>query len=337
MEALSKRNHSLLSVAFILMLLLACFIQQINAQESPQAEGTPVLGPCEKPWMYAKGPARMGVLKSVDHGLTWTYYGHVCLPDLPKNTKLEFADPSPIIIDNEIVLFFFEGNTNAGPTRIIGRATSPLNDGLIFKNLTAAYSHPDPIWDPYVLKLRDNTYRMYMGTMPGTVYNYDGIISASSQDGRTFVLDQGNRAPGGLPGALLVSPGPDDVRLYVSTGNIESFVSPDGLNDFAGDQPTPLRIRNGGAAHPIELHYGSPPYPYFMAFCFAPYSSIDAGTRLTAWNVLLTATSSNTIDWVPSPVPAVFGSVPGVVEIPDANGTLLLYFIDFWWKGQPKG
>lgn len=283
-------------------------------------------------WEYGGGPQRMGVLKSVDHGNSWSYLGHVCFPGIDPHAGLALADPSPIIINNEIVLFFFELNTHDEATRIMGRATPPLNDGLVFSIPTVAFSHPDLVFGPYVLRFHDNTYRMYMGTMPGTLYDYEGIISASSSDGSTFILDQDVLTIGGLPGALLVPPGPDDVRLYVSTGNIESFVSQNGLTNFTADKPTPLRVRNAGGAHPIKLQYGNLPYQYFFAFVTAAYAARESITQPAELSIILTATSDDTVDWNVIPIPAILGIVPGVVELPDENGTLLLYFIDFWWN-----
>jgi hypothetical protein len=167
---------------------------------------------------------------------------------------------------------------------------------------------------------------MYMGSL-------DGIISAFSASGEIFELEEGVRTFGGVPGALLV---PEGVRLFTSTGDIESLTSPDGLN-FGPPDPG-LRVRSGGAPHPIELHYGAP-YPFLMAYCTRTYTGQDAGTEDTPWSdVILTASSENAIDWNPILEPRILGSVPGVVELtgpPPVGGTLLLYYVDFWPEGKP--
>jgi hypothetical protein len=155
---------------------------------APSSAEQPPEGPCPNEWEYSA----TGVLKSTDHGLTWTPMGHVCFPGWPSTSQLSVADPSPHIIDDQIVLFFLEFDTLAQPTKVMLRATSPVTDGVQFSIPTQAFTFPDEIWDPFVLRTPADTYRMYMGSL-------DGIISAFSASGEIFELEEGVRTFGGVP------------------------------------------------------------------------------------------------------------------------------------------
>jgi hypothetical protein len=259
----------------------------------------------------------LGVLRSTDHGATWTFLGNACIQGLKNIIP---ADPTPLVIDGRIVLYFLDLKTltndqTTTTQRIIYRAT--LIDGVNFDQPQPAYIQTRDIVDPFVLRMPNSTYRMYIASDP------EGIISAMSKDGLGFTRENGVRSTaGGMPGASLL---PDNrVRLFLAGGNdgqdgILSQISNDGLNftmeigvripapaNSIADNPQPIRLADGS---------------YLML-----YQTRDKKREgRPEWEAEIhLATSTDGFNWASNPKILEYGGTSCVVEA--ADGTLYIYY-----------
>jgi hypothetical protein len=267
---------------------------------------------------YSASFERIGVLRSTDGGATWTALGDACFHAL----ELVPVDPSPVADESGITLYFLDLHSlgQEGIPRQIYRSTS--KDGVAWSAPEVVFGFGENITDPYVLRLADGSYRMYL---MHPVEPAD-IISAWSSDGRSFTLEAGARTTAGaIPGAVLLPDG--RVRLFVAGDprGITSLISEDGLN-FSAEEG--VRIPAGGARttdpHPIALDGGG----YLMVYDVQPRPDTDypdEPTRLNAIEIHL-ARSDDALTWTVDPTPIAFGSVPSVVETSD--GTLFLFYVD---------
>jgi hypothetical protein len=259
----------------------------------------------------AEPPERIGVLRSTDHGATWTFIGYASF----NAPTLIPVDPSPLATDNGIALYFLDLaglGKPAGTPRVIYRAVT--TDALLFTPPVQAFSYPEDMTDPYVLQMPNESCRLYLQAVGR------GIISASSSDGLEFTLEDGERSiDGGTPGALVTPDG--DIRLFFAgESGISSALSGDGLT-FVSEQGE--RIPKGSYRliadpHPIRLQSGS----YLMSYIRVPSAGeppLDNEMRL--------AGSIAGFDWTENPVSLRLGANPGLVET--ADGTLYIYFVDF--------
>jgi hypothetical protein len=249
----------------------------------------------------------VSVLRSTDHGATWTSLGDACMHD---STALP-VDPTGFAIGDRIVLYFVDFRfLSQEVPQIIYRATSV--DGVSFDKPRPVYTQTDTMVDPTVLPMPDGTFRLYAPSESGT-------ISAVSSDGLAFVREDGVRnALGGMPGALLL---PDNrVRMFVCGGGIFSYISDDGLNftredgmrispppGYALDNPQPIRLADGG---------------YLML-----YQIYDPATQglPDAWKKdIHLASSTDGYNWTTNPAVIANGGTSTVIEKPD--GTLFIYY-----------
>jgi len=260
-------------------------------------------------------PSILGVLRSTDHGATWTSLGNACLPD----ATIGAVDPTGLVIDGQIVLYFVDiVHLFQSVPQVLYRATS--TDGVNFDTLQPAYTQPRTIVDPFVLRMPDGSFRLYVPS------DEEGIISAVSSDGLAFTREDVVRsAEGGMPGALLL---PDNaVRLFTCGDGIASFISGDGLN-FTPE--TGLRIQADpnmmiDNPQPIQLNDGS----YLMLFSSHP---ADRSGQPDPWEFTETrlATSADGFEWTVNPTVIGLGGTSCAVEMPD--GTLYVYYVN----GNPQ-
>lgn len=303
-------NHRFLIAAFFIMLFFLAGCQQ-NSSACEEDE-------------YSAGFERIGVLRSTDGGATWAFLGNACF----HAPELIPVDPSPMAGSEGVVLYFLDLKTlnqQTGAERVIYRSVS--RDGLAFSQPETAFRFGENITDPYVLQLAGGEYRMYLmrTTEPGD------IISATSQDGRVFKLDDRYRTnQGAIPGALLLPDG--RVRLFVAGDErgLTSLISEDGL-DFEMEEG--VRIPVDGIRttdpHPVRLQAGE----YLMVYTVHRAGEYpDEQARLGAIEVHI-ASSQDALHWTAHPEVIAYGSVPGLVEL--ADGTLYVYYVDASYRRTP--
>ena len=273
---------------------------------------------------YSAGFERIGVLRSTDGGATWTLLGDACF----HAPELIPVDPSPLASGSRVALYFLDLkslNQQTGAGRVIYRAES--SNGLEFSQPEPVFLFGENITDPYVLKLGEGSYRMYL-MRP---IELGDVISATSDDGLVFTLDEGYRTKeGAIPGALLLRDG--RVRLFVAGDlrGITSLVSADGLT-FTKEEG--VRIPMNGISttdpHPISLRAGG----YMMVYTVHREGTFaDEQARLAAIEIHI-ASSADGFNWTDNPAPIAYGSVPGLAET--AEGTLYVYYVDAGHRRSP--
>jgi hypothetical protein len=261
-----------------------------------------------------------GVLRSTDHGATWTNLGRICMHD-PSILSVDFT---AIPWNGGVALYFIYMkllNQPASVQRILYRATSM--DGVNFDKPQPVVTAPVDMFDPAVIRMPDGEVRLYV---PITDIPLNmGVGSFISDDGLHFTRESGTRnANGSMPGALVLVDG----RVRIFTGGMDSsnqpgiisFISDDGLN-FTMESG--LRIAAAGRKQtemtsdpsPIALHDGG----YMMAFMINPSDPFDA---IKAQYYL--ATSDDGFTWAVNPTPFAQGGTSCLVET--ADGTLFFYY-----------
>jgi hypothetical protein len=256
----------------------------------------------------------LGVLHSTDHGSTWTSLGHACIQNL---IGIIPADPTPQIIDGNIILYFVDlGHLDQPVPQSIYRAVS--TNGINFDQFQPAYTQAQSMVDPFILHMADDSFRLYVPSGP------EGIISGRSSDSITFkkegVIYSG--PGGGMPGALLL---PDSkVRLFVDGGpdssGLISLISNDGQT-FTLESgiriPKPPDYLTLNNPEPIRLMDGS----YLMLY--QTQDKVHAGRPEWMAEIHL-ARSTDGFNWVTDPTVITYGGTSCVVEAPD--GTLFIYY-----------
>jgi hypothetical protein len=290
---------------------------QAQPAVTPSAQPGPSSGQAETCSEAEQSP--LGVLRSTDHGATWTSLGNACLHG---SNHILSADPTPLVVNGSIVLYFLDLKTLSNDPaittpRIIYRAASV--DGVNFDQPQPVYTEPRNIVDPFVLAMPDSSFRMYVPSD-----QEGGIISAVSSDGLVFTLEEGVRSrDGGMPGALLLPDG--QVRMFLAGGNegqdgIYSKISSDGLNfttepgvripapaNSITDNPEPIQLADGSYLMLYQIHdkkyEGLPPWEHTEIYL---------------------ATSTDGFTWTTNPTIIGYGGTSCVVE--GADGTLYLYY-----------
>jgi|WetSurMetagenome_2_1015567.scaffolds.fasta_scaffold16624_2 hypothetical protein len=258
----------------------------------------------------ATGDTNLGILRSTDHGVTWTSIGDAHMAGL----VVQPADPTPVTVGGQVMLFFVDFNHLGDPVpQTLYRADSA--DGVNFDTPRAVYSQAALMVDPAVLRMANGSYRAYVPS------GDEGIISAASADGLAFVRESGVRTnAGGMPGALLL---PDNrVRLFVCGNGITSLISSDGLNfteesgvriaAAAGmivDDPQPIRLANG---------------TYLMLYQVRDSHAASQSGEASWMAAIHLATSTDGLQWTASPTIIGYGGTSCVVEM--ADGSLLIYY-----------
>jgi hypothetical protein len=251
----------------------------------------------------------LGILRSTDHGATWTDLGDACIQGL---TILP-ADPTSVVVGSHIILFFVDfSHLFQEVTQSLYRAESI--DGIHFDTPKAVYSQEYTMVDPSVRLMVDNTWRLYVPS------DQEGLISAISSDGFTFTREPGAFSlEGGMPGALQLSDG--RVRLFLASDGILSYISSDGLN-FTRESGLRIPAETGTMVdnpEPIQLEDGT----YLMLF--SSHNKSDSG-KPEPWTFtqIRLATSTDGLDWSINPTVIGYGGTSCVIETED--GTLLIYY-----------
>jgi len=303
-----KLRNRLVGCALVLFLLAGCQGSKATCDENE----------------YSAGYERVGVLRSMDSGASWTFLGDACF----HAPELIPVDPSPLPTSSGIALYFLDLkslNQPTGSERVIYRAES--SDGLDFTLPRPVFRFGETITDPYILQIGDGSYRMYLQH----IAEVEDIISATSSEGMPFKLDESSRTKdGAIPGALLLPDG--RVRLFVAGDprGIKSLISNDGLN-FQMEEG--IRIPANGISvtdpHPIQLQSGS----YLMVYTVHPDGVYaDEQARLAAIEIHISS-SEDGFTWALSPTTIAYGSVPGLVEAP--GGNLYIYYVDASHRRNP--
>jgi hypothetical protein len=262
------------------------------------------------------GTDSLGVLRSTDHGATWTSLGQAHMTNL----NVWPVDPTGFTVDGRIVLYFVDfGHLNQPVPQKIYRSTSA--DGVNFDTPQPVYTQAATMVDPCVLPMPGGLFRLYVPS------EEEGTISAVSNDGLTFTRENGIRsAEGGMPGALLL---PDNrVRMFLNGANdgqegIFSLISNDGLN-FSVESgiriaaPTGFIVNN---SQPIRLSNGT----YLMLYQMLDAKDMDRPAPWTYTEIHLAA-STDAFNWTANPTVIGYGGTSCVVETP--GGTLLIYYVN---------
>jgi hypothetical protein len=267
---------------------------------------------------YGKCPdneiSSMGILRSFDQGATWEKAGKVCVTNL---NGLVPVDPTPLVADGQIVLYFVDlVHLNQPVPQSIYRITS--NDGVNFGSPGQAFTQPETMVDPFVIRLADNVYRLYAPS------GQSGVISAVSKDGITFtqemIGDFNNLF--GMPGLLVL---PDArIRFFGNdrpdSAGIGSLISDDGLV-FTPENGKRIQVPVGylyvNNPEPIRLKDGN----FLMLY---QAQDIKHESRPDWMAELHLASSKDGLDWTPDPAIIGYGGTSCVVEAPD--GTLFIYY-----------
>jgi hypothetical protein len=262
------------------------------------------------------GTDTVGVLRSTDHGATWTPLGNA---HMQSSTVLP-ADATGFTTNGHIVLYFVDfGHLNQPVPQSLYRATS--TDGVNFDTPQPVYTQPLTMVDPFVLPVSDDLFRAYIPSAE------EGIISAVSNDGLTFAREDGIRVEfgkGGMPGALLL---PDNrVRLFVNGANdgqdgIFSLISGDGLN-FTTEGGMRIPAPPGfivNDAQPIRLLDGG----YLMLYQMLDAELMDQPEPWT-YTELRLAASVDSLNWTVDPRVIGYGGTSCIVET--ADRTLFIYY-----------
>jgi hypothetical protein len=295
--------------------------QPLQPTSQPEQPAAPTGQPgtqIEKPTACnGNGLGSLGVLRSTDHGATWTSAGEACM----QNTTVWAVDPTGFASNGRVVLYFVDfGHLNQATPQSIYRATS--TDGLNFDSPQPVYTQDHTMVDPVVLPLADSSFRLY------TPSEEENMISAWSRDGLAFTRQDGLQIEqGGMPAALLLPDG--RVRIFLNGAKdgqpgIYSLISSDGLKFSMEDgmrivPPSPNLIVDN--AQPIHLANDG----YLMLYQLHDVKNNDHPAPWTFTEIHL-ATSADGLNWAPNPAIIGYGGTSCIVEMPD--GTLLIYYVN---------
>jgi len=257
------------------------------------------------------GRSPLGVLRSTDDGATWTSLGNACM----QGSNVFAVDPTPLVLDGKIALYAVDLDSLGRPVaQSIYLVTS--DDGVNFDAPFPVYTQSGMMVDPFVVEMPDGRFRLYVPS------ESEGIISAVSDDGMTFVREAGVRTEaGGMPGAIVLPDG--RVRLFLCGGGIFSMISDDGLDFTLEDGlriPPPFPTALVDNPEPIRLDGGG----YLMLY--SVHDTRNDGLLPWEYTEIHLATSQDGLTWTTSATVIGYGGTSCVVETPD--GTLYIYYVN---------
>ena len=138
------------------------------------------------PSLQAAHAERMGMIESTDHGATWQFKGHADF----HSPSLNPVDPSALYDKGLLAFYFFDLMSLGTDTAVAYRSVATDSVGLDFTPPAPAFKFAGDFTDPFVLKLPDGRYRMY-------IHGPTAILSATSDDGFAFDQDPGERTRAG--------------------------------------------------------------------------------------------------------------------------------------------
>jgi hypothetical protein len=243
-------------------------------------------------------------------GQTWTMH----FAPLDNMSSRGGVDPEVFLgSDGKVWIYYFgSNNTRGDPARNQPDDTwrillaKSIDNGRTFIEKGIVYQENQGLTDPFVVRLRDGSHRMYISRGAS-------VLSAFSKDGTSFSVENGMRVEerkGGVPGALLMSGGTTIIFVCRRDG-IYSSVSKNGLdfNDFKialeapeGKMicdPSPERIRD-------DL--------YLMA-----YKEKPEHVKGPQEDYVRIATSNDGIEWQKQKEVVGSGSVPALLILDELN------------------
>jgi len=248
--------------------------------------------------------------KTNNGGQTWT----MAFGPLNNMSTKGGVDPEVFMgTDGKIWIYYFgSNNTQGDPARDQPDDTWRIllaksnDEGRTFVEKGIVYQENQSLTDPFVVRLNDGSYRMYISR--GT-----SVFSAVSKDGTRFSVESGIRVEkgkGGVPGALLLSDGSTIIFVCRRDGIYRS-VSKNGL-DFDKFEialeapegkiicgPSPERVRDN---------------LYLMAYKEKPEDAVGPHN-----DYVRVATSKDGINWQKQDGVVGFGSVPALLVLDELN------------------
>ena len=220
------------------------------------------------------------------------------------------VDPEAFLgLDGKVWIYYFgSNNTKGDPARNQPDDTwrillAKSNDqGATFVEKGISYQERRGLTDPFVLQLRNGSYRMYISRGAS-------VFSAFSNDGKEFTVENGTRVQdgkGGVPGALLLEDG-STIIFVCGRAGIYSSISEDGL-EF-DDFELVLEAPNGKMIcdpSPEKIGKGS----YVMA-----YKEKPKDVRGPRQDYVKIATSKDGLEWQKRKGVVGSGSVPSLLVL----------------------
>jgi hypothetical protein len=165
---------------------------------------------------------RLGLITSSDNGKTWSEKQFVQIKGIGQKAAV---DPAPILLDNgKIRLFYFdiaEARRPENKGRLIRNKiySAISDDGLNFVEEDGIRFEYEGVYDPSVIKVSDNLWRMFVGNQDG-----QKVFSAVSDDGMKFNYEGVAYTGGAIPNVIF-----DDGSYYLFTGGVDISTSKDGI------------------------------------------------------------------------------------------------------------
>jgi hypothetical protein len=165
---------------------------------------------------------RIGVLISADAGKTWGEREFVSIKGIGQKAGV---DPSPYLLDDgRIRLFYFdiaEARKPESKGRLIKNKiySAISDDGINFIEEEGIRLEHEGIYDPTVIKISENLWRMYVGNQDG-----QKVFSAISTDGLEFKYEGIAFTGGAIPDVIF-----EYGKYYLFTGGVNIATSEDGI------------------------------------------------------------------------------------------------------------
>ena len=248
--------------------------------------------------------------KTNNGGQTWT----MDFEPLNNMSTMGGVDPEVLLgSDGKVWIYYFgSNNTRGDPARNQPDDTWRIllaksnDEGKTFVEKGIVYQENQSLTDPFVLRLNDGSYRMYISRGAS-------VFSALSKDGTRFSVESGMRiekGKGGVPGALLMSNGSTIIFVCRRDG-IYSSVSKNGLEFDKFEialvapeekiicDPSPERVKDN---------------LYLMA-----YKEKPENVKGPHEDYVRIATSKDGIKWQKQDGVVGFGSVPALLILDELN------------------